>query len=526
MALGNYVGLNAAGTAAVPNIFAGVEIGNGAQSNVIGGTTAAARNIISGNQIQGVALDGTGTSSNRVSGNYIGTNPAGTAVIANGSPGVEIFSSATANTIGGTAPGAGNVISGNGSRNITITGANSNVVAGNFIGLNAAGTAALTNAGPGIQIFGGAQGNTIGGTSGGRNYISGNNGAGVTISGNPTSGNFIVGNSIGVTPTGAVVANTNAGIYLFADGSGGPQGNIIGGSAPGAANFISGNGGAGVRIDNNGTINNRISGNSITANGGLGIDLWNDGVTANDAGDGDSGPNNLQNFPVITGTVLGTATVVSGTLNSTASTTFRIEFFANAAGDASGSGEGQNFIGAINATTLANGNATFTNIALPAIVPAGQKISATATDPTGNTSEFSATNTAASTVTTTDADSDGLPDSYETAHWPLVSTTTGLADSDGDGMTNAQELRAGTDPRNAASILRLGPPATVGSDKTLSLPSVLGITYRIDYADDLLSANHWRTLTDQIPGTGSAITITDPGAAALTQRYYRAVVVP
>ena len=450
-------------------------------------------------------------------------------------PGVEIYSGAQINIIGGPAPGAGNVISGNGYRQVTITGAgtSTNFVAGNFIGLNAAGTAALTapvNPGAGVQIFGGAQGNSIGGTisgtTGGRNFICGNSGAGVTISGSPTSGNFIVGNSIGVTPTGTLVANTNEGIALFADGSGGTQNNTIGGSTPGAANLISGNGGAGVAIYNPGTTGNRISGNSITANGGLGIDLWGDGVTANDAGDGDTGPNNLQNFPVLTSAILGTATTVSGTLNSTASTTFRLEFFANVSGDASGAGEGLNFIGATNVTTNASGNATFTSLALPAIVPAGQKISATATDPAGNTSEFSLTNTAASTVTTTDTDGDGLPNAYETANSLSTSVADANVDSDGDGMTNAQEFRAGTNPRNAASILRLGPPATAGSDKTLSLPSLAGITYRIDYADDLLSANHWRTLADQIPGTGAAITITDPGAAALPQRYYRAMVVP
>ncbi len=132
-------------------------------------------------------------------------------------------------------------------------------------------------------------------------------------------------------------------------------------------------------------------------------------------------------------------------------------------------------------------------------------------------------------VTTTDADiggPDGLPDAYELANWPAITTTTGAADSDGDGMTNAQEFRAGTDPRNATSLLRLGPPATIGADKTLSLPSLAGRTYRIDFADLLLGPIAWRTLADQIPGTGSLIIITDPGAAALSQRFYRAVVLP
>ena len=522
---GNLIGVNIAGTAAVPNAYAGVEISTGAQANTIGGTTAAARNVISGNQNQGVSLNGTGTSSNGVQGNFIGTNSAGTAAIANSYPGVEIFSGASANTIGGTAPGAGNVISGNTSRGATIAGANSNTFAGNLIGLNAAGTAALANAGPGIQIFGGAQNNTIGGTSGGRNFIAGNNGAGLTISGNPTTGNTIVGNSIGVTPGGSVVANSNEGISLFADGSGGAQNNVIGGSAPGAANLVSGNGGAGVAIFNAGTTGNRVSGNSITANGGLGIDLWGDGVTANDVGDGDTGPNNLQNFPVLTSAVLGIGTTVSGSLNSTASTTFRIEFFSNVTGDASGFGEGQNFIGAVSVTTNASGNASIATT-LPAIVPAGQKISATATDPAGNTSEF-AQNV---TVTTTDSDGDGIPDVWMNAKFGHA---TGLAsdksratdDADADGMTNLQEFRAGTDPKQQASIFRLTAPTRSGSDFIVSLPSLAGFTYRIEFTDTFTPTS-WRPLADQIPGTGSTINVTDPGSAVLAQRFYRAVILP
>ena len=523
---GNFIGLNSAGTAAVKNGFAGVDISHGAQSNIIGGTVAAARNVISGNQNQGVSLNGSGTSSNSVMGNYIGTNPAGNAAIANGSPGVEISSSASANTIGGTAPGAGNVISGNAFRGATITGANNNTFAGNFIGLNATGTAALANKGAGIQIFGGAQGNTIGGTGGGRNFIAGNSGAGVTISGSPTNGNSIVGNSIGITPGGSVVANTSEGIAIFADGSGGAQNNVIGGIAPGAANLISGNGTSGVAIYNAGTTGNRISGNSITGNGGLGIDIWRDGVTPNDPGDGDTGPNNLQNFPVLTSAVLGFSTTVSGSLNSTASTTFRIEFFANSGGDASGYGEGQNFIGATSVTTNGSGDGSFATV-LPATIPAGQKISATATDSVaGNTSEF-AQNV---TVTTTDTDGDGIPDAWMTAKF---GHTTGQAgdksratdDADGDGMTNLQEFRAGTEPKQQASIFALPAPTHSGSDFLVGLPTLTGFTYRIEFTDTLAPTS-WRPLADQIPGTGSTINITDPGAGTLAQRFYRALILP
>ena len=117
-----------------------------------------------------------------------------------------------------------------------------------------------------------------------------------------------------------------------------------------------------------------------------------------------------------------------------------------------------------------------------------------------------------------------MPDSYELANWPGIGTTTGAADSDGDGMTNVQEFRAGTNPRDPLSVFRLAPPVTAGADKTLNLANFAGRTYRIDYADGLGSPTPWRILADQILGTGSAIVITDPGAAALPQRVYRAVV--
>ena len=507
---GNFIGLNAAGTAAVTNGFSGIEINGGAQTNVVGGTTVSARNVISGNTIQGVFFNGAGTNGNRVLGNYIGTNAAGSAAVANAGDGVEIYNGPSGNTIG-----AGNVISGNANRNVLIIAASSNTVSGNFIGLNAAGTAALVNGGPGVQMWGGASGNTIGGTSGGRNFISGNTSEGLTISDAGTNANIIAGNSIGTTPAGAVVANSGNGISIF----GGPQNNVIGGSAVGAANAISGNNGAGIAIYNASTAN-RISGNSITANSGLGIDIWNDGVTANDAGDTDTGPNDLQNFPVLNSAVLGTGTTISWTLNSTPNTTFRVEFFANTSND----GEGQTFLGAASVSTNASGDPAGTPISttLPAIVPANYYLTATATDAAGNTSEFSAQRQ----VSTTDTDGDGLPNAYETANTLSTTVPDASVDTDGDGMTNAQEFRAGTNPRDPLSVFRLAPPVTVGADKTLSLANFAGRTYRIDFADVLGSPIPWRVLADQIPGAGSAIVITDPGAAVLPQRFYRAVVEP
>jgi len=109
-------------------------------------------------------------------------------------------------------------------------------------------------------------------------------------------------------------------------------------------------------------------------------------VTANDDGDGDSGPNNLQNFPVLTSATIG-STTIEGTLNSTPDTEFRLEFFANSTCDPSGHGEGERFLGSTTVMTDGDGDASF-SVTFPETVP-GEFITATATDPDNNTSEFS-----------------------------------------------------------------------------------------------------------------------------------------
>src|SRR5262249_16460408 len=146
----------------------GVSISGGASNNTVGGTVAAARNIISGNE-NGVNIYGDGTAGNLVRGNYIGLNVAGTMGIAN-NYGVQISNGATHTRVGGSAAGAGNVISGNASTGVYIQdfGTSGNAVRGNLIGLNAAGTAAVPNH-YGVWIFG-SPNNTVGGTvAGARN---------------------------------------------------------------------------------------------------------------------------------------------------------------------------------------------------------------------------------------------------------------------------------------------------------------------------------------------------------------------
>ncbi len=521
---GNRIGVNPAGTAAMANGGAGVVMNLNSQGNTVGGFTTGARNQISGNTAQALVISGA-SSNNRVAGNYIGTNASGTGAIPNAAGGVDIFGAATGNKIGGTENGAGNLISGNTGRGVSISAANTtnNTVAGNVIGMNAAGSAALPNTGAGVGIFNSATANIIGVPNGGRNYIGGNGAMGVRLADASTTGNIVQNNSIGMSPTGTIIGNTGtngAGVQVLT----GSSGNLIGGTAPGTANLITGNAQGGVEILDT-AARNTISGNSIFGNGFLGIDLRGGTetarVTANDAGDADTAANNLQNYPVLTSAVLGLGTTVNGTLNSIANATFRIEFFASTNGDTTGYGEAQHFIGAVNTTTNASGNAGF-SAALGARVPAGQFVTATATDANGNTSEL-AQNV---TVSTTDTDADGLPDAYETATGLSTSVADATADADGDGQSNLAEFRAGTDPNDPNSTFRLSVVSRSAAGVQLALSTLAGITYRLEYADALAMPTVWRTFADQVAGTGNLIPLTDPAAVALPQRFFRALVVP
>ena len=258
---GNYIGTDYNGAAAKPNGNAGVYIFNGSQNTIVGGTTVAARNIISGNTGDGLDLNGVGNTT--VRGNYFGVDVNGTSR-GNGGAGIALFSGATSNTIGGLVPEARNIISGNGGDGVYMSGVNNNFVQGNYIGVNTAGTAAIGNSFAGVDINGGAQSNTIGGTSpGAGNVISGNVFQGMTIGGSGTNSNFVQGNFIGLDAAGfAKIANTSTGIDVY----GGAQSNIIGGTSPGARNFICGSTFYGIALSGIGTNSNLIQGNTIGLN--------------------------------------------------------------------------------------------------------------------------------------------------------------------------------------------------------------------------------------------------------------------
>jgi titin len=256
---GNQIGTDAAGSAALPNNY-GILVGAGASSNILGGTTAADGNLISGDTVAGVEVFGAGSSENLVDGNRIGTNAAGTATLGHSEFGVEVLTGATRNTIGGSGAGAGNLVSGNG-EGVIISGdgTSGNLVEGNYVGTDASGTAALPND-SGILVGAGASANTVGGTSvADRNLISGNSDAGVEIFGAGTTGNLLEGNRIGTDPAGAgAIGNKRYGVEV----TNAADRNSIGGSVDGAGNLVSGND-EGVLISGDGTSGNLVEGNFV-----------------------------------------------------------------------------------------------------------------------------------------------------------------------------------------------------------------------------------------------------------------------
>lgn len=570
---GNYLGTNAAGESGLGNESAGLYIaGSSSGGNRIGGTTAAQRNVISGNGNTGIQIGdpqggGIGSANNRIIGNYIGVTPDGSAALPNGAVGVGVlYASSSGNEIGGLNAGEANVLSGNGWHGIALQeGATGTLVRGNLIGLNVGGTEAIPNGQVGVYIAQSSS-NTIGGTtSAARNVIAGNALGGVYIAGEPAlqamtvalrptgesltvaawtpgrlqldrsalpqraqaapaaAANVVQGNYIGMNAAGSaplgnvqfgvmlyntsgntvggatpgagnVIAAHTYGVWLLADGGNAASGNLVHGNLIGtdpsgantdvadvsgvdndwgnywgvmiqdaagnqiggadlAGNTITGNGGGvgifgalavenqvqgnrigtalngapltgglsnyrGVYID--GGQRNRIGGmgalsntiaynleqgvtvlesqgpgvsndlrqNLIFGNAETAIDLQNDRRTPNDFSDSDTGPNQLQNYPVFTqrdGATLG------GHFRGAPGTTYSLDLYTYRICDAKpwpGYGEGRTWLATQDVQTDVHGNVVFT-LTLPSAPSTGYAIAGTLTDPDGNTSEFS-----------------------------------------------------------------------------------------------------------------------------------------
>ena len=381
--VGNFIGTDVTGTLDRGNTGIGIEVFD--LGATVGGTTAFDRNVISGNNSHGVAV-GLGASANVIRGNYIGTNAAGDAAVPNNN-GMFISAPVGPNTVGGSAPGEGNVISGNNVVGLRLAGASGQFVRGNRIGTSASGTASVPNV-FGMQISGDlanpASSNEIGGPAAADgNLISGNTSGGMLF--NPSaaggaSANVVRQNRIGVSATGTALGNGGPGILLSAN----TTNTVVGVDAEG--NTIAHNTGIGVEVGGASSTGNSIRGNSIHDNGLLGIDLGSEGVTPNDPGDGDVGPNNLQNFPTgLSAELIGGQIQITGTLDAVSGPTYQLHFYSSAAADPSGNGEGATFLGS---RTSGAGPFSFTLAPAPPVAP-GAFVTATATDAADNTSEFS-----------------------------------------------------------------------------------------------------------------------------------------
>ncbi len=338
-------------------------------------------NVISGNTGNGLQFEGTdGGTPALVISNKVGTDPTGTLARGNVDNGIQISTSGV--VIGGTLPVQLNVVSGNLSDGIAIV-ANDVHIVGNLIGTTADGTAALgngqlSNPDPGcchsgVYTDGNHTGIQIGGATAAEGNVISGNFTGLWIGTAP--GIAIRHNTIGVDADGLnPVPNTDVGIGLFG---------TVGANV--TENVIADNGGAGVLTFFSAS-NNALQGNAMYDNAGLGIDLGSDGVTPNDAPEGDG----KQNFPVLVSVVTGTGTTqIDGTLDSSPSAGFTIDFYRSAACDPSGYGEGEIHVGSIGVSTNGSGSTAFSG-AVPGNAPSGSAITATATDSGGNTSEFSA----------------------------------------------------------------------------------------------------------------------------------------
>ncbi|MCA1971595.1 MAG: tandem-95 repeat protein [Caenispirillum sp.] len=453
--IGNYIGTDVTGTQDINGTtqqsgVSGIVLDAGASSNRIGtdadgANDAAERNIISGNNWYGIEFIGAGTSGNVAQGNYIGTDVTGLVALGNSMGGVSFWNGATNNRVGGGATGAGNVIAANETGVLVAHGVSNNKVQGNLIGLGADGSTLLGNTGVGVYFYNGGSaslvtGNVIGTDSDGtndaaeRNVISGN-WRGVALENAEVTANRIAGNLIGTDATGTLArGNISDGIFIV----GGANGNSVGGAY---GNTIAFNGRDGIRVEGATSTGNVFQSNSIHGNAGLGINLVGGsenafGVTANDAGDADTGPNNLLNTVVLQRAVTtGSMLYLTGSYSGAANTYHRIEIYASPSADPSDSGEGRTYLGSVNMPVGPSGSVSGIHT-LAVAVPAGSFITATVTRTDSSyttlyeTSEFSNA-IVATAPNAAPAGLDGTIAATEDTTYTFSLSDFGFSDSDG-----------------------------------------------------------------------------------------------
>jgi CSLREA domain-containing protein len=357
--VGNFIGTNPAGTYVAPiavDLGHGLHIEQGADDTVVGTPQPADRNVVSGNSRDGIGIFHNGTTHTSIQGNLIGLSPLGDRDLGNTFIGIHIAYGASDSLVGGPDPAERNVVSGNGGFGIKISHTpqtTRNEVQGNFVGTDVTGEAGpgyARNGMSGVILHDGAAGNTVL-----ENVISNNANSGVLITSfgptnGVTAGNRVFDNWIGESPSGNPMPNLLRGVYI--------QGtdNIIG---PG--NRIANNGGAGVRIEDPTAVRNQITQNSITNNVGFGILLG-------------PGGNNMLAAPVVT-------TAGASTISGTACASCTVEVFL--ADGKFPTGSGVTYL--VSGVATPGGTFSITN----SVASVGALITATATDPAKNTSQFS-----------------------------------------------------------------------------------------------------------------------------------------
>jgi parallel beta-helix repeat protein len=391
---GNRIGIRAGGAAA-GNGSGGVHAA-GAEALQIG--VAGNGNVISANGGPGIVIAARSVVLPIIRANRIGTTPTGTEALSNTSEGIVLGGAAI---VGGAGTGEGNLISGNGNASaragagiVVLPSAAGSQILGNTIGLSATGSP-LGNGYSGITALE-VNGLTIGGTApGSGNVIGGNASVGIAIYPQSCadclpSNISIEGNTIGGP---GVPANGLWGIEAGGDGI------SIGGLAAGAGNTIQSSGndaGGGIHVlDYPDRPHSRVTilSNAISSSAGLGIDLDPTGISGgSDAGDADTGPNGLQNFPDLSlarnDRAQSTTQVDYSLAASAPGAKYLLQFFASASCNASGNGAGDRLVSTIEVAATADYQVSGT-LVMPELLAAGTVVTATATDSAGNTSEFS-----------------------------------------------------------------------------------------------------------------------------------------
>ena len=373
----------------------------GAGGFILAGANSTVRGLVISGFVYAVNVQAANAA---VRGCFIGTDATGMSP-AGGGQGVlaEGFNGATGLSVGGPAAADRNLIAGQTNSHVYMNNVPNGTVEGNLLGTDKTGVATIGSfAGDSVVIYPDIAGNSIL-----RNIVAGGSIEGINIGSGDAGGVVTIqGNSVGTDPTGTVnFGNPTTGIRIFASDV------VVGGPGAGEGNVIAFNAGAGVFVYPQGgtsPVRCRVRGNSIHSNHQnpafgemLGIDLGENqvplgGLTENDLGDADIGSNGLQNFPIITSAAASLAeepeggTTITGRLNSAAGTQYTLDFYSNPAcvGRPQALLEGKKYLGSTTVTTDGSGNAVI-NAVVPGSIAAGEKVTATATDPSGNTSEFS-----------------------------------------------------------------------------------------------------------------------------------------